>query len=79
MVSAIKHDPFTLFGFALRESDWVLAELLACRLGNGEAARRRLEGELEASSARPGKPDSLAELRRLAALTRSLNLDDGNG
>ena len=75
MASALRHDPFTLFGFALRESDWVLADLLAARLGAGELSRLRLEHELEAGYGRQGQPRSLDELRRLARLTRHLELD----
>ena len=72
MVSALQHDPFTLFGFALRESDWILADLLASRLDGNELSRLRLEHELEAGYGRPGRPRSLHELRRLARLTRVL-------
>jgi hypothetical protein len=75
MVSAFRHDAFNLFGFALSESDWVLADLLASRLGATELSRLRLEHELEAGYGRPGRPRSLDELRRLARLTRDLELD----
>ena len=79
MVSALQHDPFTLFGFALRESDWILADLLASRLDESEPSRLRLEHELEAGYGRPGRPRSLHELRRLARLTRVLGLDRAGG
>ena len=75
MAAAIRNDPFALFGFALGESDWVLAELLAARLGGSEPSRLRLEHELEAGYGRPGRPRSLAELQRLARLTRHPDLD----
>ena len=76
MPTALRHDPFSVFEFALRESDWVLADLLASRLGAGTIARMRLEHELEATAGRPGRPQSLPELRSLAELTRSLDLED---
>ena len=75
MVSAVRHDPFTLFGFAVSERDWVLADLLAARLGASEPSRLRLEHELEAGYGRPERPRSLDELQRLARLTRHLELD----
>ena len=79
MPTALRHDPFSVFEFALRESDWVLADLLASRLGGSELSRLRLEHELEAGYGLPGRPRSLDELRRLATLTRSLDLDrDGD-
>lgn len=76
MVHAIPHDPFRLFGFALRESDWVLADLLAGRLEGSDPARRRLEHELGANTSARGGPESLPELRRIAMLTRRLALED---
>ena len=79
MVNAVEHDPFSLFDYAIRESDWILADLLAERLGASEAARMRLRQELEASSGRLGRPGSLPDLHRLARLTRSLNLEDEAG
>lgn len=72
MVNAIQHDPVSLFDFALRESDWVLADLLAGHLAESRTARRRLERRLQSQSGRPGRPMSLPELERLANLTRWL-------
>jgi hypothetical protein len=77
MRTALRHDPFSIFEFALRESDWVLADVLASRLGGSEPSRLRLEHELEAGYGLPGRPRSLGELRRLATLTRRLDLDRG--
>ena len=79
MVKTIEHDPYTLFGYALSEDDWVLADLLADRLASDEVARMRLRHELEVNSGRPGKPGSLTELHRLARLTSSLDLEDDDG
>ena len=78
MVKTTNHDPFALFGFALRESDWVLAELVACLLLVDEGGLERIHDEIHRRSARPGAPDSLASLERLAELTRELGLDRGN-
>jgi hypothetical protein len=79
MVKTIQHDPYALFGHALSENDWVLADLLADHLASDEVARLRLSHELEISSARPGKPGSLPDLQRLARLTRGLDLEDDSG
>ena len=77
MPTALRHDPFSAFEFALRESDWVLADLLASRLAGSDPSRLRLEHELDVGRGLPGRPRSLDELRCLATLTRSLNLDRG--
>lgn len=79
MVSAIRHDPFALFGFALRESDWVLADLLAQRLAGRNGSVARVVRELESRAGRPGQPGSLPELHRLAQLTRKLELMENGG
>jgi hypothetical protein len=76
MPKAREHDPLALFSFALRESDWVLADLIACLLVLDEQSRERLRGELAAASRRPGAPDSLARLSRWAQLSRGLETAD---
>lgn len=42
MVNAVRHDPYRLFEFARSENDWVLADLLARRLGIEDVAVTRL-------------------------------------
>ena len=76
MVRTAKHDPLALFSFALRESDWVLADFVACLLVADEGAHERILDEIRGRSERPGSPDSLATLRRWAELTRELGLDE---
>lgn len=76
MPKAREHDPLALFSFALRESDWVLADLIACLLVLDEPSRERVRRELAAASRRPGTPDSLAKLRRWAELSRGLGSAD---
>jgi hypothetical protein len=72
MPKAREHDPLALFSFALRESDWVLADLIACLLVLDEPSRRRVQRELAAASRRPGGPDSLTKLHRWAELSRGM-------
>jgi hypothetical protein len=79
LVSTVKNDPFALFGFALRESDWVLADLLASRLADSDLAKLRLEQELDAAALRANSPENLRQLRGLAKLTRDLDLEDVPG
>lgn len=76
MVRTARHDPFALFSFALRESDWVLADFVACLLVADEQGHERILDEIRHRSERPGAPDSLATLRRWAELTRELGLDE---
>lgn len=72
MVKAREHDPLALLRFALNESDWVLADLIACLLVLDEPSRERVRRELAASAGRPGAPGSLERLHRWANLSRSL-------
>ena len=76
MPKAREHDPLALFSFALRESDWVLADLIACLLVLDEPGRERVRRELAAASQRPGAPDSLAKLHRWAELSRGMATSD---
>ena len=76
MVRTAKHDPLALFSFALRESDWVLADFVACMLVADEHGHERILDEIRRRSERPGAPDSLDTLRRWAELTRELELDE---
>ena len=73
MAKAREHDPLALLRFAIRESDWILADLIACLLVLDEGSRERLCAELAEASRRPGAPDSLERLHRLASLSRSLD------
>lgn len=75
MVGTTEHDPFALFRFALRESDWELADLLASALINHRPSRLRLHREVRAGAGRPGAPGSLTTLRCFATLSRRLDLD----
>ena len=75
MAPASGPSPFTLFSFALRESDWELADLIARYLGADRGGRIRLEAALARRGQRPGSPDSLETLRRWAELSRSLELE----
>ena len=75
MVNTTRHDPITLFAFALRERDWALADLLARRLGTGG----RVQRELEAQAWRPGHPRTVEQLRLFAQLARNLGLGDDRG
>jgi len=74
MVKTTEHDPFVLFSFALRESDWELADLIACFLLYGRPARLRVQREILDAAERPGGPESLGMLHRLATLSRNLDL-----
>lgn len=69
-------DPVALFAFALRESDWVLADLLAASLAHRPAARRRLRRAIREQRGRAG-PSSLAELSGWAQLACRLGIGDG--
>jgi hypothetical protein len=73
MAKAREHDPLALFSFALRESDWVLADLVACLLVLDEPGRGRVHDELKRASKRPGSPDSLERLHHWAELSRGLD------
>lgn len=68
-------DPAMLFAFALREHDWVLADLIAVVISDrpaGIPALRRLSIVL---ATEPSAPDSLPGLRTLAFLSHGLGLD----
>ena len=70
------HNPLTLFSFALREQDWVLADLLVGAITNECPAKEELARTLRTVQ-RPGTPRTLDRLHRWAKLTRNLELDPG--
>ncbi len=74
MVKTTEHDPFALFSFALRESDWELADLVACFLLYDRRAPLRVHREILDGAERLGAPESLAMLHRLALISRNLEL-----
>ena len=76
MTGSAHRDPVALFAFALRESDWVLADLIAASLAHRPAARRRLLRAVREQAGRAG-PSSLAELSGWAQLSRRLGIGDG--
>jgi hypothetical protein len=71
-----RHDPIALFAFALRERDWVLAELIARSLSRETGATKRLESTAADASAGGPSPASLRELRGWAAIARALGIGD---
>ena len=74
MVESAKHDLFALFEFALREHDWLLADLMAPALLRSEPSGLRLQDRLSVAAKRPGSPGSLETLHRWAQLARALEL-----
>ncbi len=76
MTRSAHRDPVALFAFALRESDWVLADLIATSLAHRPAARRRLLLAIREQAGRAG-PSSLTELSGWAQLARRLGIGDG--
>ncbi len=74
MVKTTEHDPYALLGFALRESDWELAEMVACFLLYDKPSRLRVHDEILSEAWRPGAPESLTMLHRFAKLSRNLDL-----
>lgn len=77
MMNQVRYDPVLLFRFALRESDWVLADLLARSMRRDERTTNALARELARHSAGSDVPTSFASLRMLARLTRELGVDNG--
>lgn len=77
MNTARKHDPLALFAFALRERDWVLADLLARALGDEPELRNRLEEAVKSSAAQRATPPSLPALRAWAQMSRMIGIGDG--
>ncbi len=73
------HSPFILFRFAVRESDWALAALLAQALAGSSKSRRRLELELRRAGAPRGEAPSLLGLRVLARLLATVRGNAGPG
>jgi hypothetical protein len=76
MTRSAPRDPVALFAFALRESDWVLADLIATSLAHRPAVRERLLRAIREQAGRAG-PASLVELRGWAQLSRRLGIGDG--
>ena len=68
------HDPVTLFSFALRQRDWVLADLIARSLRREPGTMKRLEAMTAEASAGGPSPASLRQLRGWAAITRALGI-----
>ncbi len=77
MSRSAPHDPVALFAFALRESDWVLADLIAASIADRPAARDRLLLAVRAGAGARASPSSLAELSSWARLSRRLGIGDG--
>lgn len=75
MTRRTEHDLVALFGFAVREHDWVLADLMAETLRADAPARDGLERTLRKTARNPGAPRTLARVHRWAELTRSLERD----
>jgi hypothetical protein len=78
MARRLPHDPVALFAFALRESDWVLADLIATSLVHRPALRRRLTLAAREGAGARASPSSLAELRGWARMSRRLGIGDGD-
>lgn len=76
MSRGTSHDPVTLFAFALRERDWVLADLIAGSLRPEPEAVKRLESMTAEVSASGPSPASLRQLRGWAAIARALGIAD---
>ncbi len=76
MTGSATRDPVALFAFALRESDWVLADLIASSLADRPAVRGRLLRAVREQAGRAA-PSSLAELSGWAQLSRRLGIGDG--
>jgi len=69
MKSTRAHDPLALFAFALRERDWVLADLIAETHWRATPARREFERVLREAEISPS-PGSLERLHLWAELAR---------
>ncbi len=77
MTRSPPRDPVALFAFALRESDWVLADLIATSLARRPAARKRLLLAVREQAGSGAGPASLGELGAWAQLSRRLGIGDG--
>lgn len=71
MVRTGAHDPLTLFAFALRERDWVLADLIAATRWRAAPRRAEFERVLRDAAGEP-RPATLERLHRWAELARIL-------
>ena len=76
MTSGPRHDPIALFAFALRERDWVPAELIARSLSGEPAMTQRLETVTAEASADGPAPVTLRQLRGWAQIARILGIGD---
>jgi len=76
MTGSAPRDPVALFAFALRECDWVLADLIAASLVDRPRARERLMAAVREQAGRAA-PSSLAELNGWAQLSRRLGIGNG--
>jgi hypothetical protein len=70
-------DPVAMFAFALRESDWVLADLIASSLAGRPATRSLLQAAAARAARARASPASLSELSGWAELSRALGIGDG--
>jgi hypothetical protein len=77
MTRSSLHDPVALFAFALRENDWVLADLIAASLAKRPAARERLLLAVREEASARASPSSLTELNGWARMSRRLGIGDG--
>jgi hypothetical protein len=71
MVRTGPHDPLALFAFALRERDWVLADLIVATRWREAPARDEFERALREAGGDAG-PATLERLHRWAELLRFL-------
>lgn len=69
------HDPARLFAFALRERDWVLADLVAVTMRGEPGVTAVLERATFEVATGSSAPDSLSSLHVLARLIRGLGLE----
>lgn len=79
MAPSSTHDPVALFAFALRENDWVLADLIAASLAHRPVARERLRLAVCEGAGTRASPSSLSELGGWARMSRRLGIGDGVG
>ncbi|MFN8161681.1 MAG: hypothetical protein U0R52_11635 [Solirubrobacterales bacterium] len=79
MTRGPRHDPVAVFAFALRERDWVLADLIAHSAARSPATRRLLARVVLDQSRARASPATLRELSGWAELSRRLGIANGGG
>ncbi len=72
-----RHDPVALFAFALRESDWVLAALIATSIRRRPLELARLRTVVSEAAGARASPSSLSELEGWARMSRRLGIGNG--